>query len=75
MKRDNKVRQENALAFAETLRPTPEAFTGQGETQRAMVDALNQSGVKTRKGNQWNLNQLQAVLKRLGLKTQRAKAA
>ena len=73
MKRDNKVRQENALAFAETLRPTREAFTGQGETQRAMVDALNQSGVKTRKGNQWNLNQLQAVLKRLGLKTQRTK--
>jgi DNA invertase Pin-like site-specific DNA recombinase len=73
LKRDNKVRQEKALAFAETLRPTLEAFIDQGKSQRFMVDALNQSGVKTRKGAQWNLNQLQAVLKRLGLKTQRTR--
>jgi len=46
----------------------------QGKSQRYMVDALNQSGVKTRKGGKWNLNQLQAALKRLGLKTERSKA-
>jgi len=73
LKRDNKVRQEKALAFAETLRPTLEAFI-QGKSQRYMVNALNQTGVKTRRGRQWNLNQLQAALKRLGLKTERSKA-
>jgi len=52
LKRDNKVRQENALAFAETLRPTLEAFIEQGKRQRFMVDGLNQSGVKTRRGSQ-----------------------
>ncbi len=46
---------------------TLEAFKDQGLTQRAMVDRLNQIGVKTFAGKEWKLMTLQRVLKRLRL--------
>jgi DNA invertase Pin-like site-specific DNA recombinase len=71
--RDNKVKQERAQKFAESLRTTLEGYIAQGMTQRAIVDELNNIGIKTRRGGRWSLIQLQNVLKRLGLKTQRSR--
>lgn len=61
----NGARAEEAASFAEKLKPTLEAYRSQGMTQRAMVDALNAAGVKTARGAQWGLIQLQRVLARL----------
>ena len=72
LQRDNKVKQERAQKFAESLRTTLEAYVAQGMTQRAIVDELNHVGIKTRRGGRWSLIQLQNVLKRLGLKTRRS---
>ena len=71
--KDNKRRQERALNFAESLRPTLEGYITQGMSQRAIVNELNKVGIKSRRGGQWSLIQLQNVLKRLKLKTGRAK--
>jgi DNA invertase Pin-like site-specific DNA recombinase len=73
LQRDNKVKQERAQNFAESLRTTLEGYVAQGMTQRAIVDELNNIGIKTRRGGRWSLIQLQNVLKRLELKTQRSR--
>jgi len=70
--KDNKIRQEKALKFAETLRPILEGFIARGMTQRGMVAELNKLGIKTRHYTIWRLLQLQIVLKRLCLKTKRS---
>ena len=70
--KDNKIRQEKALKFAESLRPILEGFIARGMSQREMVDELNNLGIKTRHKSIWRLLQLQIVLKRLGLKTKRS---
>lgn len=61
----NGARAQDAAAFAARLRPTLEAYRGQGMTQRAMVDALNGAGVTTARGGTWTLMQLQRVVARL----------
>lgn len=74
LKRDNEVSQERAVEFAETLRPVLEGFIARAMSQRAIVAELNQLGIKTRQGtSQWRLAQIQVVLRRLGLKTLKAK--
>ncbi len=73
LQRDNKVKQERAQKFAESLCTTLEGYVAQGMTQRAIVDELNNVGIETRRGGRWSLIQLQNVLKRLGLKTQRSR--
>lgn len=73
LQRDNKVKQERAQKFAESLRTTLESYVAQGMTQRAIVDELNNVGIKTRRGGRWSLIQLQNVLKRLELKTQKSR--
>ena len=73
LKRDNKVRQEKAVEFAESLRTVLEGFIARGMAQRVMVTELNKLGIKTRRGGRWTLSQLQKILIRLKLKTQRSK--
>jgi len=58
-------RQESAKAFAESLRPTLEAYKAAGMTQRQMVEALNGANIPARKGGKWGLSQLQRVLGKL----------
>jgi DNA invertase Pin-like site-specific DNA recombinase len=63
---DNEKRRRAARDFAESLRPTLEAYKAQGYSQRQMVDALNGMGVHTPRGGAWSLMQLQRVLVRMG---------
>lgn len=58
-------RQQAANEFAERLRGIVEGMKIRGLTQRAMVDELNQLGVKTSRGGQWSQVQLQRVMSRL----------
>lgn len=58
-------RQANADAFAVKLRGVIEGMKARKLTQRAMVAELNTIGVKTAKGGEWTLIQLQRVMKRL----------
>lgn len=61
----NGARSREAGEFASKLAPTLRAFQAQGLTQRAMVDALNGAGVRTARGGEWGLVQLQRVLSRM----------
>ena len=58
-------RQAAANAFAERLSGVLRGFLATGIPQRQMVSELNASGLKTARGGQWSLMQLQRVLKRL----------
>lgn len=58
-------RQEAADNFANKLRGLVESMKARGMTQRAMVEELNTLGIKTTKGGDWSLIQLQRVIKRL----------
>ena len=51
-----------APSLARVLR----GFKAAHMSQRAMVDELNKLGIKTARGNEWSLVQLQRVLARLG---------
>ena len=62
----NEVRAREAAQFARKLRPTLRAYQAQGMTQRAMVEALNGAGIRTARGGEWSLVQLQRVLARMG---------
>ncbi len=57
-------RQQAANEFAEKLRGTIERMNITGMTQRAMVAELNQLGIRTAKGGNWSLIQLQRVIAR-----------
>lgn len=57
-------RQKDAVATSEKLRPLLLGFKAQGMTQRAMVQALNSSGVLTPRGCSWSLIQVQRILAR-----------
>jgi DNA invertase Pin-like site-specific DNA recombinase len=72
--KDNEIRRKNALGFAESLRSVLEGFVSRGMSQRSILLELNRLGVKTRRGGEWSLAQLQIVLDRLQLKTCRARA-
>lgn len=57
-------RQQAANDFSEKLRGTIDGMKARGLTQRAMCDELNQLGVKTARGGDWSLVQLQRVMAR-----------
>lgn len=58
-------RQQASMAFAERLRGVVEGMRSRDLTQRAMVDELNGLGIKTARGGQWSLIQLQRLMARL----------
>jgi putative DNA-invertase from lambdoid prophage Rac len=65
----NKNTVLRANEYAESLRPILEGLVMRGMTQRAIMEELNRQGIKSRQGASWHLPQVQATLKRLGLKT------
>jgi DNA invertase Pin-like site-specific DNA recombinase len=62
----NGARASEAESFASKVQPTISAFLSQGMSQRAIVAELNAVGIKTARGGQWSLLQLQRVLSRMG---------
>lgn len=64
LKRNIEERRAAADAFANKLCGVLNGFKGAGLSQRAMVGELNILGIKTIKGGQWSLNQLQRVISR-----------
>jgi DNA invertase Pin-like site-specific DNA recombinase len=73
LKADNEESKRKALEWAENLRPILEGLISEGKSQRVMVEHLTAAGVPTRRGGKWTLIGLQNILKRLELKTKRAK--
>jgi hypothetical protein len=59
------MRQAAADDFAVRLRGQIEGFKLRGLSQRVMVAELNNLGIRTVKGNEWSLIQLQRIIKRL----------
>jgi DNA invertase Pin-like site-specific DNA recombinase len=59
------ARQAAAEQFAEKLRGQFEGFRRRGLSQRKMVAELNAVGIKTARGRDWQLAQVQRVLARL----------
>jgi DNA invertase Pin-like site-specific DNA recombinase len=58
------VRQAAADDFARKLQAILASFKAQGLSQRQQVNELNSLGVKTAKGGEWSLIQLQRVIAR-----------
>ncbi len=58
-------RQTDANKFAENLRGQIEGFTLRKLTQREMVAELNRLGIRTARGCEWSLVQLQRTIMRL----------
>ncbi|CAN7509411.1 recombinase family protein [Variovorax sp. LjRoot290] len=61
----NGARSSEAAEFAARLRPTLAGYRAARMTQREMVAALDGAGIKTARGGEWSLMQLQRVLTRL----------
>ena len=61
----NDVRATQAATFAKKLKKTLRGFKAAKMSQRAMVDALNESGVTTPQGGRWSLVQVQRTLSRV----------
>jgi len=62
---DNTKRLRAAQAFARGLKKTLKAYQREGMSQRSMVQELNTVGIKSARGGEWSLVQLQRVLARL----------
>lgn len=60
-------RQAEASSFAQKMHGQIEGFKLRGLSQRQMVAELNSLGIRTAKGNEWSLIQLQRIIKRLEL--------
>lgn len=60
----NGVRAAGAADFAKTVYPVIQAFQQQDLPQRAIVQRLNDAGIKTANGGEWGLIQLQRVIAR-----------
>ena len=58
-------RRDAANAFAAKLHPTLAGFRARGLTQREMVVELNAVGIKTARGGDWSLVQVQRLLARM----------
>lgn len=63
----NKVRTEEATAFAKDLTGTIQALIEQGiDTPAAIAKALNEAAIRTPRGAEWGTGQVIRLLKRLG---------
>lgn len=63
--RNVEERKEASFAFSKKLAGIINGFRASNLTQREMVNELNQLGIRTAKGGQWSLVQLQRVLAKL----------
>ncbi|MCO4879045.1 recombinase family protein [Paraburkholderia caribensis] len=66
LKQNIEARQKAADEFAGSLSSVLAGFKASGLTQRQMVDQLNKLNIRTTRGGEWSLMQLQRVLKRQG---------
>ncbi|MDP2852125.1 MAG: recombinase family protein [Gallionella sp.] len=64
LKPNIEARQKAADEFANKLKGIIEGMKAQGLSQRAMLGELNGLGIKTAKGGEWSLVQLQRVMAR-----------
>jgi len=58
-------RQQAAGEFAGKLKGVVDGMKARGLSQRAMCAELNQLGIKTTRGSEWSLIQLQRIIRRL----------
>lgn len=65
LKQNIDERKSAANAFAKKLAGLIQGLKANGLSQRAMVGQLNQLGIRTAKGGQWSLIQLQRVIAHL----------
>lgn len=64
----NQAKSDKALAEAEKLKPIISTMFQAGRSMRQIAVALNDSGLKTAKGYQFQSTQVSRIVKRLGLK-------
>jgi DNA invertase Pin-like site-specific DNA recombinase len=64
LKPNIEARQQAADAFASKLKGNVEGMKARGLTQRQMIAEMNMLGIKTAKGGEWSLIQLQRVISR-----------
>jgi DNA invertase Pin-like site-specific DNA recombinase len=64
LKRNIEERKNTANTFAGKLARVIQGFKASGLSQRAMVAQLNQLGIRTARGGEWSLVQLQRIMKR-----------
>ena len=62
LKTCNALRQQKAKELRERLRPVLHGMTAQGLTRRAMVERLNELGIKAPMGGAWSLGQVQRIV-------------
>jgi DNA invertase Pin-like site-specific DNA recombinase len=63
LKTCNDLRQQKSREFSERLRPVVDGMAAQGLSRRAMVDRLNELGIKAPMGGMWSLGQVQRHIK------------
>lgn len=65
LKSNIEQRQQTASCFAGKLKGVIEGMVARGLSQRAMVAELNNLGIKTARGGEWSLIQLQRIFEKL----------
>lgn len=65
LKPNIELRQQQAKTFAQSLAGVFEGFKLRQLTQRQMVEDLNSLGIKTIRGKEWSLMQVQRMIKQL----------
>lgn len=66
LKTCNDQRHQKALEFRDRLRTVLDGMVAQGLTRRAMVEPLNDLGIKAPMGGGWSLGQLQRLARLQG---------
>ena len=61
LKTCNDLRQQKAMEFRERVRPVLDGMKAQGLTRRAMVNCMNDLGIKAPLGGMWSLGQVQRL--------------
>lgn len=64
MKPNIEARHQAAAEFAGKLKGVIDGMKARGLSQRVMCEELNDLGIKTAKGGQWSLVQLQRIIAR-----------
>ena len=62
LRRQNEQRQQEAQAFRDRLQPVLAGFLAQGLSRRAIVDRLNDLGIKALRGGAWTYSQVQRLM-------------
>ncbi len=63
LKRCNDQRQQKAEEFRQRIHPVLDGMAAQGLSRRAMVERLNELGIRAPMGGSWSLGQVQRIIK------------